>query len=46
MLLKHFGSLENIKNATMEELQALPGITHNVAKKINKAVSKKAVKVL
>jgi excinuclease ABC subunit C len=46
MLLKHFGSLENIKNASVEELQALPGITQNVAKKINKAVSKKAVKVL
>ncbi len=39
MLLKHFGSLENIKNASMEELQALPGITQPIAEKINKAVT-------
>ncbi len=40
MLLKHFGSLENIKNATLEELLALPGITKPIAEKITKAVEK------
>ncbi len=40
MLLKHFGSLENIKNATLEELLALPGITQPIAEKISQAVVK------
>ncbi|MCZ6513013.1 MAG: excinuclease ABC subunit UvrC [Nitrospinae bacterium] len=40
MLLKEFGSLENIKNATLEDLQKLPGITKPIAEKINKAVVK------
>ena len=39
MLLKHFGSLENIKNASVEELQKLTGITNKLAEKINKAVT-------
>lgn len=34
MLLKHFGSLTNIKNATLEELVSLSGITRNLAEKI------------
>jgi excinuclease ABC subunit C len=38
MLLKEFGSIENIKNATLEDLQKLPGITQGIAEKINKAV--------
>ena len=39
MLLKEFGSLENIKNASLEDLQKLPGITQPIAEKINKAVT-------
>ena len=46
MLLKEFGSIENIKNASLEDLQKLPGITQPIAEKINKAVSKEAVKAL
>lgn len=33
-LLAHFGSLEKIKNATLEELCMAPGITENVSKNI------------
>ena len=33
-LLKHFGSLEKIRAATLEELSALPGITNTVAASI------------
>jgi excinuclease ABC subunit C len=39
MLLKEFGSIENIKNATLEDLQKLPGITKPIAEKITKAVA-------
>lgn len=39
MLLKEFGSIENIKNATLEDLQKLPGITKSIAEKISKAVT-------
>jgi excinuclease ABC subunit C len=39
MLLKEFGSIENIRNATLEDLQKLPGITQPIAEKINKAVT-------
>jgi len=39
MLLKEFGSIENIKNATLEDLQKLPGITQPIAEKITKAVT-------
>ncbi len=39
MLLKEFGSIENIKNATLEDLQKLPGITKPIAEKITKAVT-------
>ena len=35
MLLKEFGSIENIKNATLEDLQKLPGITKPIAEKIS-----------
>jgi len=38
MLLREFGSIENIKNATLEDLQKLPGITKPIAEKITKAV--------
>ena len=34
VLLKHFGSIENIRAAALEELNALPGITHTVAESI------------
>ena len=34
LLLKKFGSLENIRNASMEELAALPGITRSLAEKL------------
>jgi excinuclease ABC subunit C len=33
-LLKRFGSLENIRNASVEELKTLPGITHSIAEKL------------
>jgi excinuclease ABC subunit C len=36
-LLKQFGSLENIRNASMEELTTLPGITPSLAEKIRRA---------
>ncbi len=39
MLLKHFGSLENIKNASLEELQELPGVTETLAQKILEAIT-------
>ena len=39
LLLKEFGSIENIKNATLEDLQKLPGITQPIAEKISKAVT-------
>ncbi len=39
MLLKEFGSIENIKNATLEDLQKLPGITQPLAEKITRAVT-------
>ena len=34
LLLKQFGSLENIRNASVEELAALPGITRSLAEKL------------
>jgi excinuclease ABC subunit C len=33
-LLKHFGSLKNIREATIEELAAVPGMTHQAAEQI------------
>ena len=39
LLLKEFGSIENIKNATLGELQKLPGITKPIAEKITKAMT-------
>ena len=37
MLLKQFGSLENIQKASLEDLMAIPGITQQLAEKIHKA---------
>ena len=34
MLLKQFGSLENIQKASLEDLTALPGITQYLAEKL------------
>jgi excinuclease ABC subunit C len=34
LLLKQFGSLENIRNASVEELTLLPGITRSLAEKL------------
>jgi excinuclease ABC subunit C len=34
ILLKHFGSIEGIRAATVEEIAALPGIPHDVAEAI------------
>lgn len=34
LLLNHFGSIQDILQATMEELQALPGITPKIAQEI------------
>ena len=36
-LLKKFGSLENIRNASVEELTTLPGITPSLAEKLRGA---------
>jgi excinuclease ABC subunit C len=36
-LLKQFGSLENIRNASVEQLTALPGITLSLAEKLRRA---------
>jgi excinuclease ABC subunit C len=33
-LLKHFGSLESIREATVEELTAVPGMTRRVAEQV------------
>ncbi len=35
LLLKTFGSLENMRAASLEDLQAVPGITESIAKKIS-----------
>jgi excinuclease ABC subunit C len=37
LLLKQFGSLENIQKASLEDLMAIPGITQQLAEKIHKA---------
>ena len=39
LLLKQFGSLENIQKASLEDLMAIPGITQGLAEKIQKAMS-------
>ncbi|MCX7851229.1 MAG: helix-hairpin-helix domain-containing protein, partial [Caldilineales bacterium] len=33
-LLKHFGSIDAIRNATVEEIAAVPGMTRQVAQRI------------
>ncbi len=38
MLLKHFKSMKKIRAATLEELSALPGISHNVARAVKSAL--------
>ena len=37
-LLKHFKSIKKIRAATLEELSALPGISHNVASSVKSAL--------
>ncbi len=37
-LLKHFKSIKKIRAATLEELSALPGISHNVARAVKSAL--------
>ncbi len=39
-LMKHFGSIQNIRAATVEEIGALPGIGLSLAKAIKKGLSK------
>jgi excinuclease ABC subunit C len=39
ILLKHFGSAQQVKNATLEELQKVPGIGKELAEKIYTALS-------
>ena len=39
LLLKHFGNIENIRNAGEGELSALPGITEALAKAIKTALA-------
>jgi excinuclease ABC subunit C len=38
-LLKHFGSLEKIRNASLEDLTAMPGITEAIAQNILESTS-------
>jgi excinuclease ABC subunit C len=38
-LLRHFGSLSSIQNATSEELTKIPGITRSIAAKIKTALA-------
>lgn len=38
MLMRHFGSLKSIKNATIEEIAALPGITHSLAARLKQVL--------
>ncbi len=40
LLLKHFGSIEKIRTATVEELKMVPGISNAVAHSIRAALSK------
>ena len=42
VLLKHFGSVQQVKNATIEELQKVPGIGKELAEKIYKSLSFRA----
>jgi len=39
ILLKHFGSVQQVKNATIEELQNVPGIGKELAEKIYTGLS-------
>ena len=39
LLLKQFGSLENIQKASLEDLMAIPGVTKGLAEKIQKVIS-------
>jgi excinuclease ABC subunit C len=41
ILLKHFGSSKQVKNATLEELQKVPGIGKELAEKVYTALSLK-----
>jgi len=38
LLLKHFGSLEELKRASLEELLSLPGLPHSIAHTLYKAL--------
>jgi excinuclease ABC subunit C len=37
-LLEHFGSFDGVKNATLEQLQAVPGIPKNVAAAVHQVL--------
>jgi excinuclease ABC subunit C len=37
-LLQHFGSLKRLKQASIEELQAVPGISSKLAEQIHEAL--------
>ena len=39
ILFKHFKSVKKIRAATLEELSALPGISHKIAKKIKSSLN-------
>ncbi|MEM3525901.1 MAG: excinuclease ABC subunit UvrC [Candidatus Jordarchaeaceae archaeon] len=41
-LLKHFGSLENLRKATVEEIRAVPGISEELAKRIHEYLMHKS----
>jgi len=42
-LLQHFGSLKRLKQASIEELQAVPGISSKLAEQIHEALQKKDI---
>ncbi|MEZ0328066.1 MAG: excinuclease ABC subunit UvrC [Dissulfuribacterales bacterium] len=42
-MLQHFGSLKRLKQATLEELKQVPGISNGLAKKIYEELHKKAL---
>ncbi|MZH13887.1 MAG: excinuclease ABC subunit UvrC [Nitrospinae bacterium] len=45
MLLKQFGNLENIQKASLEDLTALPGITRNLAERLQTTQNQEKAKI-
>ena len=38
MLMRHFGSVQRIRDATLDELAAVPGMTHKLAERVKEYV--------